>query len=282
MKQSISKSGKKSIAAIADIMSTEYKTIRILKANISQISYNSALAVLGEWIEDESPARTVVAANVHLVTEATLNPEYAATIADADLVTADGMPLVWASRLLGGTIRDRCYGPTLMERTLSHFQDSAVTHFFYGSTPATLEKLQQEVKKRWPLVKIVGAISPPFGDFNREDDLKNIDIINASGADFVWIGMGCPKQERWMQLYRRNLKADVILAVGAAFDFIAGTVSQAPPTFQRLGLEWLYRFAMEPKRLWKRYLFRNPYFMALFTMQYLNYLITGRHKKQPQ
>lgn len=258
-------------------MSMENKTIRILKTDINQVTYDDALVLFRRWMADDLPVRTVVAANVHLVTEAALNTEYAETISDADLVTADGMPLVWASRLLGGSLTARCYGPTLMEETLDHFQDSKATHFFYGSTPDVLEKLRQKVKVRWPQAEIAGSFSPPFGDFNEKEDLKNISMINASGADFVWVGMGCPKQERWMQLYRRHLKADAVLAVGAAFDFIAGTVSQAPAAFQRTGMEWLYRFAMEPKRLWKRYLFRNPYFVIKFLIQYFSYLVTGRN-----
>ena len=159
-----------------------------------------------------------------------------------------------------------------MEKTLDAFQGSGATHYLYGATPATLEKLEQQIKIRWPYAVIAGSESPPFGDFNDSVELGNIEKINASGAEFVWVGMGCPKQERWMQHYRRHLNAKVVLAVGAAFDFIAGTVSQSPPLMQNSGLEWLYRLAMEPRRLWKRYFLRNPYFIAMFAAQYIRHI----------
>ncbi len=255
------------------MMESKYKTISILGTDINQMSYDDALSLFKVWVESKSLARTVVAANVHLVTEVSLNPEYAKTIADADLVVPDGMPLVWASKLLGGNLTDRCYGPTLMEKTLDSFQGSSATHFFYGATPDVLEKLQQAVIERWPEAKIAGVCSPSFGDFNEAEELKNINMINESGATFVWVGMGCPKQEQWMQIYRHHLNANVVLAVGAAFDFIAGTVSQAPSFLQRAGLEWLYRLCMEPKRLWKRYLYRNPYFVVMFSSLYIRHIL---------
>jgi N-acetylglucosaminyldiphosphoundecaprenol N-acetyl-beta-D-mannosaminyltransferase len=159
------------------------------------------------------------------------------------------------------------------EKTLAEFQGEKTTHFFYGSTPEVLEKLQQRVSLIWPDVHVVGAISPPYGLINEEEELKNIAIINKSRANFVWVGMGCPKQEKWMHIYRNQINANVILSVGAAFDFIAETVSQAPGFIQNAGLEWLYRLIMEPKRLWKRYLFRNPYFIGAFSVQYIQYIL---------
>ena len=254
-------------------MESKYTPISILATEINQVSYDDALSLFRGWIANNVSVKTVVAANVHLVTEASLNSEYAETIADADIVVPDGMPLVWASRLLGGTVRERCYGPTLMEKTIDVFQNSDSTHFFYGSTPEVLEKLQKAVNLRWPDASIVGALSPPFGAINESDEAENIKIINESGAQFVWVGMGCPKQEQWMQVYHQQLNASVVLAVGAAFDFIAGTVSQSPAFLQRAGLEWLYRLCMEPKRLWKRYLFLNPYFVVMFAVQYIRHVL---------
>ncbi len=247
--------------------------IKILQTDISQVNYADALSLFQAWLADSNSTRTVVAANVHLVTEASLHPDYAATIADADLVVPDGMPLVWASRLLGGSVQTRCYGPTLMEKSLDHFQNSEASHFFYGATPDVLEKLLSSIRKRWPNAKIAGAISPPFGGFDDAIEIENIKTMNQSGASFIWVGMGCPKQEKWMQRYRQHLDGKIILAVGAGFDFVAGTVRQAPPLLQNMGLEWLYRFAMEPRRLWKRYLFRNPYFIIKFTVQYIKYIL---------
>jgi len=257
-------------------MEASGKAIPVLKTRISQVTYADALALFRTWVADRDRVRTVVAANVHLVTEAALDPGYAVVIADAELVVPDGMPLVWASRLLGGQLTERCYGPTLMEKTLDAFQAQNATHYFYGSTPSVLEKLQLAVGTRWPRACVVGASSPAFGPFNDAEEWANIRAINEAGAQFLWLGMGCPKQERWMHRYRTRLDASVVLAVGAAFDFLAGTVPQAPPAMQRLGLEWLYRLAMEPRRLWRRYVFRNPYFLACLAVQYVRHLLSRR------
>jgi N-acetylglucosaminyldiphosphoundecaprenol N-acetyl-beta-D-mannosaminyltransferase len=251
-------------------------TITILGTDVALVTYTDALALFRSWLARSGPSRTVVAANVHLVTEAAMHADYAQAINDADLITPDGMPLVWASRLLGAALPERCYGPTLMEQTLDTFRDSGATHFFYGATPTVLAELQAAVKRRWPGVIVAGAHAPPFGPFDDQQERENIERINRSGARFVWLGMGCPKQEYWMARYRHEVHAPVIIAVGAAFDFIAGTVPQAPPLLQNLGLEWLFRLAREPRRLWKRYLVRNPYFIWRFTQQYLRARLARR------
>ncbi len=249
---------------------SDTRTLAVLDVPIAQVTYADVLDTLAAWRRDRpAPARTLIAANVHVVTEAALHPDFHAAVMNADLVVPDGMPLVWATRQLGGTLSDRCYGPTLMERALERFQADGARHFFYGSTPETLARLEAAVAARWPGAVIAGALAPSFGPFDDAVEHAHIARIDATAPDFLWIAMGCPKQELWMRRYRSRVHAAGILAVGAAFDFIAGTVRQAPPWMQKRGLEWLYRLAVEPRRLWRRYLIRNPYFIYRFTLQRL-------------
>jgi N-acetylglucosaminyldiphosphoundecaprenol N-acetyl-beta-D-mannosaminyltransferase len=244
--------------------------IRLLGIPIAQVSYAHVLDRMEQWLAARPPgSRTLVAANVHVITETAIDASYGQAVLDADLVVPDGMPLVWATRALGGDLHERCYGPTLMERSLEHFQVHRARHFLYGATDPTLALLRTRIAERWPGAIVSGALAPPFGVFDDRVELANIQRINATRPDFVWLAMGCPKQEFWMQRYRQHVTAAGILAVGAAFDFIAGTVRQAPPWMQRLGLEWAFRLAVEPRRLWRRYLIRNPYFALRFLLQYL-------------
>lgn len=244
------------------------KTISILNVPIHEATYAGVLEAMNEWCAaTPRTPHAVVVANVHVVTEAALQPAYHAAVTEAALVVPDGTPLMWSMRWLGSPIRERCYGPTLMQLALMSFRTQQRTHFFYGSTDETLAKLKRQVVRRWPGVRIVGMHSPPFGPFDDEAEICNILEINRAAPDILWVAMGCPKQELWMHRYRHVLKVPVVIGVGAAFDFIAGTVRQAPPLLQRVGLEWFFRLCIEPRRLWRRYVFRNPYFVAQLFLQ---------------
>jgi N-acetylglucosaminyldiphosphoundecaprenol N-acetyl-beta-D-mannosaminyltransferase len=245
-------------------------TKTILGVPVSQVTYADALEQMRAWLNADAggPARTIVAANVHVVTETCLDSAYGAAVRSADLIVPDGMPLVWASRMLGGRLNDRCYGPTLMEMALDRFRPDC-RHVLYGGTDRTLADLQTAIAQRWPGTRIAGALSPPFGPPDARLVESHIAQINAWNPDLLWVAMGCPKQEFWMAQYRDRLRVKVIAAVGAAFDFLSGTVPQAPPWMQRAGLEWAFRLGAEPRRLWRRYLLRNPYFVARFALQLL-------------
>ena len=243
---------------------------RVLSTTLTVASYPRAIAELTALIDRtsrESPAPSIVLANVHVVTEAALRPPFHQAVSDAAMVLPDGMPLVWAMRMQGATLDDRCYGPEFMARVIATSQDSAWSHYLYGTTDETLATLQDVMRTRWPRAIVAGRQSPPFGPFDDAAEMANIEKINASGATIVWVGLGCPKQELWMQRYRRHLRGCVVIASGTAFDFIAGVKPQAPAWMQRSGLEWLFRLASEPRRLWKRYLLRNPYFIVQFALQ---------------
>ena len=187
---------------------------------------------------------------------------------DADLVTPDGMPLVWSLRLLGHKDASRVYGPDLMPHLLEMAAVNGIPVGFYGSSPATLEKLQQYTSKRFPTLKLVYVYSPPFRPLTPDEDRSIIEGINASGSRLLFVGLNTPKQDYWMETHRGSIQS-VMVGVGAAFDFLAGSKAQAPRWIMPLGLEWLFRLLTEPKRLWKRYLKHNPRFVALFTMQLL-------------
>jgi N-acetylglucosaminyldiphosphoundecaprenol N-acetyl-beta-D-mannosaminyltransferase len=201
--------------------------------------------------------------NVHVTMEAQRDAALRAALNAPNALTApDGMPLVWAMRMWGAPIRTRVYGPDFFELCCARAAEYPWRHFFYGSTDATLTLLQQRLHARFPAAQIVGAYAPPFRALSAEEERADAARINAGGADIVWVGLGAPKQELWVQRMAPLLRAPVVVAIGAAFDFHAGTVRQAPDWMQNHGLEWLYRFIQEPRRLWKRYCYNNPRFVA--------------------
>ena len=182
---------------------------------------------------------------------------------DAFLVTPDGMPVVWALRLAGHAAADRVYGPDLMLATFAAGERTGMRHFLFGSTPATLERLQAQLAARFPAAKIAGTLSPPFGAWTPAEEDAMVATINAYGADIVWVGLGTPKQELWMGRMRDRLTPALLVGVGAAFDFHSGGKRQAPRFIQRSGLEWLFRLASEPRRLAGRYAVAVPAFLGL-------------------
>lgn len=207
--------------------------------------------------------RAIHFANAYNVALAAKNEEYAALINSGDLVCSDGTPVVWAGRWLHGQSPgewDRVYGPDVLEGVLAAGQGSDIRHYLLGGSDETLELLCARIRTDWPSSKLVGAESPPFRVATSAELAARDQRILDSGATLVWVGLGTPKQD-----YEVRRLADSIpvtaLAVGAAFDFLAGTVKQAPVWMQRSGLEWAYRFSKEPKRLAGRYLWGNPVFL---------------------
>jgi len=188
-------------------------------------------------------------------------------LAGADVNTSDGVPLVWAIRWTARPEQQRVYGPELMRRSIAQTVDRGWRHYFYGSTPETLAALEQAVASSDPDAVIAGSYSPPFRELTSDETEAIVADIMASGTDVVWVGLGMPKQELWMQQVRPLLPGVALVGVGAAFDFIAGTKKEAPAWIQRSGLEWLFRLTQEPRRLWRRYIFNNPWFVVLLAKQ---------------
>ena len=210
----------------------------------------------------------VCVANVHVLMEAYDDAEFRKIVNSAQIVTPDGMPLVWGLKLLGIKNAERVYGPFLTLIVCNHAQQQDIPVGFYGSSQKVQSLLLQNLREKVPSLDIVYSFSPPFRMLTSEEDEKVIREINASGTKILFVGLGCPKQEWWMAEHKDKIPA-VMIGVGAAFDFLAGVKPQAPGWMQRIGLEWLFRFITEPRRLWKRYLYNNPRFIYNFTCQLL-------------
>ena len=237
------------------------KTLEILAVRVDLVAYSAAVKRIVSWSALRQ-SRYVCAANVHVVMEAYDSPEFRAVVNCADLVTPDGMPLVWMLRLKGYGKQPRVYGPNLMLHALERAARENIPVGFYGSTAKVLDALTKRMQAQYPGLNVAFACSPPFEGVNPQVDTAIVEQINASGARILFVGLGCPKQEIWMAKHRGLVQA-VMLGVGAAFDFHAGVKPQAPAWLQMLGLEWLFRLLTEPRRLWKRYLYHNPRFVVL-------------------
>src|SRR3954465_5404438 len=225
-----------------------------------------------EWIDAAVAARHrgyVCVAAVHTVMASQEDPALHAAVQGADFTVPDGQPLVWALRALGHPLEDRVYGPELMDRACARAARTGQRFFLYGGrNQGALVELTRMLRLRHPGLQIVGGYAPPFRELTDAEEEAVAHDIDRSGADVVWVGIGVPKQEKWMARMRPRLHAPVLIGVGAAFDFHAGIIPQAPPLLQRCGLEWLYRLRQEPRRLWKRYLTYNPRFVVGFARQY--------------
>jgi N-acetylglucosaminyldiphosphoundecaprenol N-acetyl-beta-D-mannosaminyltransferase len=228
-------------------------------------SYPAASSQVLAWAR-AGESRYVAVATVNNVMEAYDSPAFRAIMNAADLVTPDGMPLVWGLRLLGIRTAARVYGPDLTPHLLEAAAREGIPVGFYGATDAVLEKLLRAVGSRYPSLRVAYAWAPPFRALTSEEDRAATTLINDSGARILFVGLSTPKQERWMAAHRGRVEA-VMLGVGAAFDFLAGTKRQAPRWMMRAGLEWLFRLASEPRRRPRRYLKHNPRFLILFLTQ---------------
>lgn len=240
----------------------------ILGVGVSAIHMDQALSQIYEWIV-QCDSQYICVTNVHVIMESYRAPRLQSVLNCAGMVTPDGVPLVWLCHLQGFHHVQRVYGPDLLLATCEQSLKTGWKHYFYGGGPAVAENLAHHLIQRFPNLAIVGWDTPPFRSLTPEEDRAAIEKINASGADIVWVGLGAPKQEYWMANHMGKLKAPVMIGVGAAFDFHAGLKKQAPQWMQSIGLEWLFRLATEPRRLWKRYLINNPLFVILVFLQWL-------------
>jgi N-acetylglucosaminyldiphosphoundecaprenol N-acetyl-beta-D-mannosaminyltransferase len=231
-------------------------------------NYEGTMNWMDAVVAERSQAM-VTAAAVHLVMVAREDPTTRAAVVDPRvLAVPDGQPLVWALKALGHKNASRVYGPDLMAAYLERSTRTGVRHYLYGGrNQGALVQLVNELRRRYPGLQIVGGYSPPFRPLTDEEADWVVEDIDRSEADVVWVGTGQPKQEQWMAQFRDRLQAPILAGVGAAFDFHAGLVPQAPSWMQASGLEWVYRLAHEPRRLWKRYARYNPLFVAAFVRQ---------------
>lgn len=247
-------------------------------------------SVLGTWIDalfwDDAirqimtwgaarESRYICICNVHSVVTASRDPEFKKAVNGADMATSDGAPIAWALRKLGFPSQERINGPDLMWRYLREAERVGQTVYFYGSTNETLVKLRSSIAREFPGLKVAGMHSPPFRPASWSEDETEVKEINRSGANVVFVGLGCPKQEKWMAAHQGRINA-VMIGVGAAFDYHSGTVSRAPVWWQRNGLEWLYRLVSDPRRLLKRYMVTNTLFIFGFSRQLITRKILNK------
>jgi N-acetylglucosaminyldiphosphoundecaprenol N-acetyl-beta-D-mannosaminyltransferase len=241
----------------------------LLGVSVAMIDYDRAIEVMDELVATRGRGY-VCAAPVHALMEARTDAEMLDALRGSTLVVPDGMPLVWAANLLGEDLRDRVYGPELMLRYSERCVEREHRVWLYGGRDqGTLVQLALSMRRRHPGIKIVGGYSPPFRPLTGEEESALVQQINDARPDVLWVGIGVPKQEKWMARMRDRLDVPVMCGVGAAFDFHAGRISMAPRWMQERGLEWTYRIAQEPKRLLPRYLYTNPRFVVAFARQYL-------------
>lgn len=210
----------------------------------------------------------VCVSTVHMAMEAYDDAGYARMVNRADLVTPDGMPMLWMKKLRGAKNVSQVRGVNLMTRLFTAAEKNGFSVGFYGGCRDTLERVSERLKKEFPRLQISYLHSPPFRPLTVGEEKQTIGEINAARPDILFVGLGCPKQERWMARHTGQLPA-VLVGVGAAFDFYAGNVREAPEFMRRVGLEWLFRLTQEPRRLWKRYLIQNPRFVRLALLQLL-------------
>jgi N-acetylglucosaminyldiphosphoundecaprenol N-acetyl-beta-D-mannosaminyltransferase len=261
---------------ISDFSAIRYR-IPILSVGVTPMTMREASAIAEDAVST-GVKRRYVFCTTHTLVEAQDRQELKAAVTGHDVVvTTDGMPLVWLSRLKGARQIERVYGPDALLEFCHVGVPHGWKHFFYGATEKTLGRLVANLQARFPDLIVAGTYAPPFRPLGEEERLDVAARINAAAPDLVWVGLGMPKQEVWMHEFRPLLDAPVILAVGAAFDFHSGVVKQAPRWMQRSGLEWLYRLAREPKRLWRRYLFCNTRFVWLVARE----AIAGAARRLP-
>lgn len=246
----------------------EIQTCEILKTNIAVIDMQAAVSYIESHLNTER-GNYICVSNVHTTVMSFEDEHYRKIQNGALLALPDGKPLSLVSRKMGYPQAQRVAGPDLMEELFRVSQVKGYRHYFYGSTSATLEALRNKLQEKYPGLCIAGMTSPPFRELSEEEERAHLAQINDSEPDIVWIGLGAPKQEKWMYEHRGRVKA-LMIGVGAGFDFHAETVKRAPKWMQRISMEWLYRLCQDPKRLWKRYVITNMKFIRLIIKEKLD------------
>ena len=240
---------------------------QILNTQISALTPPQLLTIVAGWIKEQSK-HYINVFTVDSILKCVDSPTLADIANNSSLTIPDGMPLVFLGKRAGFNV-ERCYGPDMMLKIMENDFERGYNykHFFYGCTDDVLEKLESNLRRKFPEIKIVGKIAPPFRPLTDKETISYSKQINESKADIVWCGLGTPKQDYWISNFRAKLDAPILIAVGAAFNFHAGNVKQAPRWMMRCGLEWFFRLCMEPKRLWRRYIIGNTRFIFLLLKQ---------------
>jgi N-acetylglucosaminyldiphosphoundecaprenol N-acetyl-beta-D-mannosaminyltransferase len=242
---------------------------------VHAVQIPTVITRMEEWIARRDKCHYIAVTDMHSVMEAQHDAQFKVILNSADLVVPDGFPLVWLGRRKGFALRRRVYGPELMVRFCAQSAANGYRHFFYGGAPGVAEGLARRFAAQFPGLIVAGTFCPPFRSLSREEDEEVVSRLNSSGADIVWVGLGAPKQERWMFEHRELLRTPVLVGVGAAFDFYTGRIAQAPAWMRENGLEWLSRLSKEPRRLWRRYLIHGSEFVVLVLLEALGWKKLG-------
>jgi N-acetylglucosaminyldiphosphoundecaprenol N-acetyl-beta-D-mannosaminyltransferase len=240
--------------------------INILGIGLHPMQFTAAADLLERWIAERLP-RVACFPGCDLVAASNRNTRLSSALNGADLTATDGMMLVRLCRWFGAGHAERVYGPDVMLELCRRSPSQGYRHFFYGGKPGVVATLAARLQEQFPGLSVVGTCSPPFRALTESELAEDLRLINESQADVVWIGLGSPKQELWVAANRSRLQAPLLLAVGAAFDFHAGSVPQAPRWIRQAGGEWLFRLCAEPRRLWRRYIVQVAQFLGLLTLQ---------------
>lgn len=243
-------------------------SIQILGTKVHMVKINDVVSIMAKWIEAEPDLlHHVVNTGMHGIMEAHRNPVFASILNSAELLAPDGILAITIARFHGHKLQKKDTGPDLLWR-FSEVADAAkYRYFFFGDTEITLKKLSEKLTSYFPGINIVGTTSPPFREWTPQEDAAMIEAINSARPDVLWVGLGMPKQEQWISDHRAFLNVPVVVGAGASLKFLSGTVSRAPTLMRNFGFEWLWRFAQEPQRVWRRVMIDAPQFVVLVTLQ---------------
>lgn len=240
----------------------------VLGVLLSALTMDEVLANMDDWIS-RGQRQYICTIDVHALVESQLAPDVRSIYRSAAIAAPDGMPLVWLLHQSGYGAADRICGPDLMPATFQKSQSRGYRHFLYGSSEDTLLRLREQLNQNFPGARIVGHYSPPFRPLDPDEEREIDRILNAADPDIIWVGLGAPKQDRWMAAHRSTLNAPILIGVGGAFEMMAGKVKRAPRMLRRTGFEWMFRLAQEPRRLSGRYLKSNFQFLMMLANERL-------------
>lgn len=247
----------------------------ILGVNISAIDMDDTCSLIEEAVSKRQK-KYICTCPAGTIMECKRDKRVLESVNSADLAVPDGMAVVWLGKLRGHRQIGRVYGPDLMQKICGISAEKGYRNYLYGSSPDVLDKIRERLGKKYPGLVISGVFSPPFRKLSKDEDDRAVADINRSNSDIVWVGLGSPKQDLWMHEHRDRINASVMIGVGAAFDFLSGTKNQAPKWVQRAGMEWSFRLATEPKRLWRRYIIGNTMFLYLIIKESIENLFKKR------
>ena len=253
--------------------------INILTMKMNMVQMQDVLNYINQWVNDKQNGNYIAVCNAYDAVMCMKDKNVRKAVNNSSITVADGISMVKMANIYGYPLRKRVYGPELMNEVLKDGIDKGYKHFFYGTTNETLKKLNENLHSKYSGINIVETFSPPFRPLTEQEDNEIVDLINQSGADIVWVGLGTPKQQLWMCEHKDKLNVPVMLGVGAAFDFAAGTAKQAPKWVGDAGFEWFYRLCTQPCRLWKRYIVYNFIFLIYALKQIVVDLFMNRVKR---